>query len=456
MSRSPRITSILTIPGLGTANQGIGTTNQGIGTSNQGIGTTNQGIGTTSYKAGTILIGIVIDDSRIAWGTSEDLKVDDPPEIQSSFLIDEGIATIAARVVPLLVGQKLTSFRELATRIESLRETVTINKPITPPEGESLGISRRAIITGFLSTSEADAAPTLEEQADVERPIHHTLRHGLSQALLSAVYMVQDVSEVEVIVKEFGLPFPTKAIPLQMPIKRGQSLRIPDQVIALAYGVGGIDPINSLGPNGERIQRFVRRLRERLVDADQHCRITIHLDAKGGLGKLYRNDLGKVLGTLYGLEQAAAPCLIRVQDPLMMDDLDDQIKVLGQLRDYLRIRRRSLQLVAGAKINTLDAVRAFAQAESSHMLRLLIPQLGSIQELILAVQACQMSGIGILMEGMPTASTSQVALATQPDVLTYPPDRPGDASVATFHNEMARTLSWLARKDRTARPSQDV
>jgi methylaspartate ammonia-lyase len=76
-----------------------------------------------------------------------------------------------------------------------------------------------------------------------------------------------------------------------------------------------------------------------------------------------------------------------------------------------------------------------------------MPQLGTIQELILAVQACQVGGIGILMEGIPSATTGQVALATQPDLLTYPSDRPGDASVATFHNEMARMLSWLARKD---------
>jgi methylaspartate ammonia-lyase len=264
--------------------------------------------------------------------------------------------------------------------------------------------------------------------------------------------MVQDVTEVEVIAKEFELPLPSKAVPLQMPIKRGQSLRIPDQVLALTYAVGGIDPVDSLGPNGERIQRFIRRLQERLVNADQHCRLTIHLDAKGSLGKLYKDNLGKVLGALYGLEQAAAPCLIRVQDPLIMADLDAQIKVLGQLRDYVRMRRMSLRLVAGAKINTLDAVRAFAQAESAHMLHLVLPQLGTIQELILAVQACQVGGIGILLEGMPSATTSQVALATQPDVLTYPSDWPGDASVATFHNEMARTLSWLARKDITARP----
>ena len=382
----------------------------------------------------------------IAWGTCEDYLVDDAPNFHFPLSVDEGISTIEEQVVPILVGQKLTSFRASATMIESIRETVTISKPITQAAKQSQGFSRRAIITGFLSNSEPDAAPALVEQHTVERPIHPTIRHGLSQALLSAVSMVRGMTMVEVIAEEFELPLPSTAVALQMPIRRGQSLLIHDQLAALAYAISGRDPEDSMGPNGERIQRFVRQLRERLVKAGQHNQLAIHLDAGGSLGKLYDNDAGKVLGALYGLEQAAAPCLIRVQDPLIMDERDAQIKVLGQLRDYLRMRRMSLQLVAGAKINTLADVRAFAQAEAAHMFHLVMPRLGTVQEVILAVQACQASGIGILLEGIPSAVTSQVALTAQPDILALPPNWPDDSSVATLHNEMARLLSWLAHK----------
>jgi methylaspartate ammonia-lyase len=217
----------------------------------------------------------------------------------------------------------------------------------------------------------------------------------------------------------------------------------------LAYAVSRTDPENSLGPDGQRIQRFVRQLRDRLIEVGQHCPVTIHLDAGGSLGRLYGNNAGKILGALYGLEQAASPCPIRVQDPMIMDDLDEQIKALGQLRDYLRIRQMSLQLVTGVKINTVDDVRAFGQAKTAHMLHLVMPQLGTIQELVLAIQACQNNGVGVLLEGTSSAFTAQVALATQPDVLTYPPDRPGDAPIATFHDEMVRSLAWLAKKEIT-------
>lgn len=427
MSISPRgkpsaITSILTLPGLGT----------------------------TGQATGAILVGIVIDESDIVWGTCEDIPVDEPQNPQFPFLVDEAITTIKESIVPYLVGQKLTSFRPLATGIESLRETVTVSKTVPQQEKYSPGISRRAIITGFLSSPEAESAPVLKEQVTVERPIHPAIRHGFSQALLSAISIVRGLTVAEVITEEFKLPIPSTAVALQMSIKRGQSLLIHEQVTSLAYAIGQGNPEDALGPDGKRIQSFIRQLRERLVQESQHCQVTIHLDAGGSLGKLYGNNVGKVLGALYGLEQAAAPCLIRVQDPLIMDDLNAQIKALSQLRDYLRMRKMSLQLVAGAKINTLDDVRAFVEAEAAHMLHLVMPRLGTIQELVLAIQACQSGSDGILLEGGPTAFTAQVALATQPTILTYPPDRPDGSGIATFHDEMARTLAWLAKKERSS------
>ena len=250
----------------------------------------------------------------------------------------------------------------------------------------------------------------------------------------------------EIIAEEFELPLPSTTVPLQISVKRGQSLLLHEQVSTLAYDVGESDPIDSLGADSERIQRFIRQLRERLVKDDQECQITIHLDARGSFGKLYANDIGKVLGALYGLEQAASPCLLRVQDPLILEEQDDQIKALGQLRDYLRMRGMSLQIVAGAKIHSLDDVKTFVQAEAAHMLHLIMPRLGTIQEVILAIQACRANNIGILLEDNPSIVTSQVAVVTQPDILAFPSIWPGDSGIVMIQNEMARLKSWSVQK----------
>ncbi len=423
MSRSPlgkvpAVTSILTIPGLSRTGQG----------------------------APAILVGIVIDDSDIAWGSCEDFFVDGNPDPPLPFVVEKGIRTIQDQVVPILVGQGLSNFRPLDAAIESIRETVTILKPLPQPKKELPGISRRAIITGFLSTAEKDTSAASTEEIMIERPLHPALRHGLSQAILSAVSKVRGMTTAEVICQEFNLPIPKTAVPLQMPIRRGQTLLIQDQVAVLAYAINGKGPEELLGSNGEKIQRFVRQLRERLVKSDQHDQITIHLDARGSLGKLYDNEAGKILGALYGLEQAASPCSIRVQDPIIMDDRDAQIKALGQLRDYLRMRQMALQLVAGAKIVSLADVQAFVDHQCAHKLHLTMPHFGTVREVMEASQICQQADIGIVMAGVPSAIISQVALAMQPDALTYPPDWPADAAIATYQNEMTRTLSWFAHK----------
>jgi methylaspartate ammonia-lyase len=248
-----------------------------------------------------------------------------------------------------------------------------------------------------------------------------------------------------VLVEEFDLPAPTTAVALQMPVRRGQRLQLYEKVSTLAYAVDGTSPEAALGANGERIQRFVRRLRERLVAVEQQRQMTIHLDVAGGLGRLFDEDAGKILGALYGLEKAAAPCLIRVQDPVIMADLDQQNEIWGQLRDYMRMRGMALQLVASAGISTLADVEALAQAGAAHLLHLRMPQLGTIQELMVASQLCRTHDVGILLEQVPSAMNSQVALAIQPDVLTYPISWPAEMSIATFHNEMARTLAWLTQ-----------
>ena len=414
----PAITSIVTVPGLDT----------------------------TGQASGTILLGIVSVDSGIAWGTCEDFQVGDLPDFRSPLSIEESIAFIEETVVPLLVGQKLIAFRNLASVVESIRETVTVSKPVPQPERHPQIVSRRAIISGFLSSSEADETVAATEQITIERAIHPAIRYGLSQALLSAVSMVRGVTVAEIIAEEFDIPIPSTAVALQMPIKRGQRLQAIDQISSLAYAVGRRHFEESLGPNGERIQRFVRQLKESLVEAGHTRPLTIHLDVAGGLGQIFDQDAGKILGALYGLEQAAGPFLIRVQDPLIMDDLDSRIEALGQLRDYMRMRGMSLQLVASAGINTLSDIRSFVQAEAVHMLHLQMPRLGTSQELIVASQECRARDIRILLEGAPSAVTSQVALAMQPDFLTYPIGWPAGASIAAFRNEMARTLTWLAQK----------
>lgn len=423
MSKSPTITSILTVPGVSTTGQDADRT--------------------LAQALEVIQVGIVLDENQIAWGNCASASDDHIPNHPSPFRANEGVATIETTIAPALIGQPLTGFRRLTTLLETLRETVTISKVIPLPDEPSTGISRRDIITGFLASKEPSSPKVMTEETRIVRRLHPAILFGVSQALLTAVAMDRQLTMAEVIAEEFELARPMKAIDLQIPIVRGQTLHLSDQITSLGYKIGGSDPQKTLGPDCERLQRFVRQLRERITAADEHREITLHLDVTGGLGQIYEGDTGKILGALHGLEQAGSPGLLRVQDPLITGDLDAQITEMKQLRNYLNMRRMSLRLVAGAHIYTVDDVRAFAQARAVHMISLVMPRFGTIQEVIMAIQACQANEIGVLLEGTPLIVAVQIALSASPDILVCPPD---SAAIAAINNEMARTLAWLAHK----------
>ena len=423
MPKVPTITSILTVPGASTTGQDSDRSKPQV--------------------IETVQVGIVFDGAQIAWGRCAFSPADEIPNHPTPYRAGESIAAIETIVAPALVGQRLTGFRQLSSILEALTETATIREVISQPDESSPGVSRRDIITGFLAAQEPAGTKTVIEETTIERRLHPAILYGISQALLNAVAMDRRLTLTEVIAEEFELPGPATAVALQMPINRGQTVHLSDRIAALGYKTGGSDPEKSLGPDGERLQRFVRQLRESINTAEQQREITIHLDVGGGLGQLYEGDTGKILGALYGLEQAASPGMLRVQDPLITGDLDVQIKEMKQLRNYLHMRRMSLQLVASAQIYTVDDVRAFVQARAVHMIYLVMPRFGTIQEVILDIQACRENEIGVMLEGKPLEIAVQVALSALPDILVCPPD---DAAVIAIGNEMERTLAWLAHK----------
>jgi methylaspartate ammonia-lyase len=171
--------------------------------------------------------------------------------------------------------------------------------------------------------------------------------------------------------------------------------------------------------------------------------IAIHLDLAGAYSKLYDDNTGKILGAMYGLEQAAAPGPIFVQDPVISTKSTSRMEVLGQLRAYLKMRKMSLRLVAGRTIHNLDDVYRYIQEQPVHMLQLDMSRLGSIQETILASQACRKAGLGVLLAG-PADISAHVALATSPEYVTPSSGQSGKTSLADLSNEMARTLAVLA------------
>ncbi|MEJ2560516.1 MAG: methylaspartate ammonia-lyase [Anaerolineae bacterium] len=417
--------------------------------------------------AEALSVGLVLDGEKIAWGDCVAVEFSGKAGRYPLFHAEEGLTTVQQAVAPLLRGRKLTGFRDLAAEVDALVEAVEISRPLTKPSdkaGETArssaqGLSRRDLLTApsrLLRAARGDESSAGTERVVVERSLHTAVRYGVSQALLAAVALAQGVTMAEVVAQEYDLPLPTRPVPLhaQCGADRytGADKMILRRAASLPHSL--VDNIpEQLGDDGQILVQYARWLRERISQlAGEDYRPTIHLDVHGALGQIYENDLGKILGCLYRLEQAAAPYPVRVESPVIMDSRQAQIEALAQLRDYVRWRKMGLQLVADEWANTLDDIQAFIQAQAVDMIQIKMPDLGSVHNSIQAVLACKASGVSAFLGGscaetdLSARVAVHVALATQPDMLMAKPGMGVDEGITLVYNEMARTLAWIGSR----------
>jgi methylaspartate ammonia-lyase len=414
--------------------------------------------------AEALSLGLVLDGEKIAWGDCVAVEFSGKAGRYPLFRAEEGLATIQQTVAPLLRGRKLARFRELAAEVDALVEAVKITRSLPKPSGEAgetaqsgaQGLSRRDLLTApgrLLRAAREEESSGGTEQVVVEQPLHTAVRYGVSQALLAAVAMAQGVTMAEVVAAEYDLPLPTQPVPIhaQCGADRyaGADKMILRRVASLPHSL--VDNIpEQLGDDGQILVQYARWLRERIPQlAGDGYRPTIHLDVHGALGQIYENDLGKILGCLYRLGQAAAPYPLRVESPVIMDSRRAQIETLAQLRDYVRWRKMGLQLVADEWANTLDDIQAFIQAQAVDMIQIKMPDLGSVHNSIEAVLACKARGVGAFLGGscaetdLSARVAVHVALATRPDMMMAKPGMGVDEGITLVHNEMARSLAWI-------------
>jgi methylaspartate ammonia-lyase len=423
--------------------------------------------------AEAVSVGLVLDDNQVAWGDCVAVAYSGRAGRDPVFRAQEGLATIQRTVAPALQGRTLTSFRELATEVDALTESVEVSRSLPPSEANRgpKGLSRRELLTaparllrpepfdhaqdrraeGLQSTQEET------EQVTVERRLHTAIRYGVSQALLKAVALAHGVTMAEVIADEWGLPLPDAMVPIhaQSGSERYHNAdkMIVRRVASLPHAL--VDNIpEQLGEDGLELTRYARWLKGRIRElGSEDYRPTIHLDVHGALGQISENNLGRVLGQLYALEQAVQPYPLRVECPVIMESREAQIEAMETLRDYVRFRKMNVQLVVDEWANTLDDIRAFVEAQAADMIQIKMPDLGSVHSSVEAVLACKAGGVGAFLGGSCTETdlsarvAIHIALATRPEMMMAKPGMGVDEGIMLVQNEMIRTLAWIRARE---------
>ncbi|GAA0459317.1 methylaspartate ammonia-lyase [Paractinoplanes deccanensis] len=278
------------------------------------------------------------------------------------------------------------------------------------------------------------------------------LAYGASQALVRAVASARRRPIAGVIVDEWGLPVPSRTVPVLA--QSGETPRAAaDRMIlkradALPHGlVNNVDAC--LGRRGEKLLDLVRWLSGRITELAGPAgpyRPVLHFDVYGTVGEAF-GTVDRVARYLLTLAAAAAPYRLRVEHPVDAGDRDRQIETLAALRRSLRGR---VELVADEWCNTLPDVLAFAAAGCVDMIHVKTPDLGGLDRTVEALLACRRHGVAGYCGGSSNETAgsaqvcAQVALACGAELVLAKPGMGVDEGLSIVRNEMRLALAQVA------------
>jgi len=397
----------------------------------------------------SLAVGVVLDDGTIGWGECTGVAFSAAAGRDPIFRSQEAQITVQELVSPILLDQTILDFRKLALNLESIQTAVSEER-LLPRGNRGEKISRRDLLSapGRLLTDKPRT-----EKITHERPLHSAIRYGVSQALFAAAAQAREMSLAELICGEWELPLPERIVPVHAQCGsnrfQGAEKMIIRRLKSLPHAL--VDDLTEhLGDDAVQLIRYTKWLHERIQELgaeDYHP--TIHLDLHGGLGKIYQNDLGKILGTLYALEKAAHPFPLRIESPLIRETREAQVDALATLREYIKFRKMKVKVVADEWANTLEDIEDFISGQAADMIHIKMPDLGGLQNTIEAALACKNKGVETLLGGscaetdLTARISAQVALAVQPDLILAKPGMGIDEGISIITNEMIRTLTWL-------------
>ena len=353
---------------------------------------------------------LLLEDGQIAYGDCAAVQYSGAGGRDPLFLADDFIPYICANVVPVIKGRNITTFRQMAGKVDSLRDPAT------------------------------------------GKPIHTAIRYGVTQAILDAVAKSRNMLMTEVIADEYGLTVSDAEIPIftQSGDNRYENV---DKMILKGAGVlphGLINNVRTkLGENGELLVEYVGWLKDRIMRLRpwEGYAPVLHMDVYGTIGTAFNYNNDKIVTYFEKLAKAVAPLKIRIEGPVDVEDREKQMLALKELTRRVDETGIDLEIVADEWCNTLEDIRYFADNRAGHMVQIKTPDLGGINNIVEAVIYCRQKGIGTYVGGTcnETDRSAQIcvhlAMAVKPDQILAKPGMGVDEGYMIVYNEMQRILA---------------
>lgn len=281
------------------------------------------------------------------------------------------------------------------------------------------------------------------------------MEYGVSQAVLRATAHVHGRSMAELIVDEWELGKPTRAVPVFAQSGEGgreaYEKMILKSVDTLPHGL--INNPRKVGADGEVLLEEVSWLASRIrqLAPDSAYRPTVHFDTYGTLGLVFGRTRA-VAAYIARLEEAAAPYRLRIEHPIDAGSRDGQVETFLDLRSELRSLGSTAEIVADEWCNTLEDIELFSRMGAADMIHVKTPDLGGLHKAIDALLTVRESTAQAYAGGtcnetvMSSQACAHVVLATGADLTLAKPGMGVDEGLSVTRNEMRTALAtWQER-----------
>jgi len=289
--------------------------------------------------------------------------------------------------------------------------------------------------------------------------LHTAIRYGVTQALLDAASKASGVTMAEVVSGVYGIQ--TEIMPVPIFTQSGDDRYTnADKMIIKGSDVLPHALINNvdlkLGQDGKKLVEYVEWLRDRIqqMNGQENYKPVMHIDVYGTIGLLYENDVEKMADYIKKLEAAAAPYKLRIEGPMDVEDRTLQVVALRVLRQTLKEKQSTVELVADEWCNTLEDIKLFVDQGAADMIQIKTPDLGGVNNIIEAILYCKEHGVGAYCGGTcnETDRSAQVctniAMACGADQCLAKPGMGVDEGYMIVFNEMNRVMALSNRRQK--------
>jgi methylaspartate ammonia-lyase len=365
---------------------------------------------TSVRQAGeSISILFVLENGAIAHGDCAAVQYSGAGGRDPLFLAENFIPIIEQEIAPLYVGKEITTFKDMADRVDKHIKS----------DG---------------------------------KPYHTAIRYGVSQACLHAVALSKSKIMAQVIAEEYDTDISTEIIPIFSQSGDDRYLNADKMIMK------GVDVLphalfnhveTKVGKNGEKIKEYLGWLRDRIIKLKPYPSYNpaIHIDVYGTLSVVFDNDFEAIANYMGELGDIAKPYQLKVEGPVDMDGKIEQIEALSKIRALMEENGSDVKIVADEWCNTLQDIKDFTDRKAGHMIQIKTPDLGGINNSIEAVLYCKEHDMlayigGTCNETNRSAEVcAHVAMATSPVQYLGKPGMGVDEGYMIVYNEMSRVLS---------------